>query len=56
MSYLADLVLNALTLFVGMAPDRPFWIRRVIQALWILLAALVLVAWGYGLIALIRAF
>ena len=32
MGYLADLVLNALTWFIGMAPERPPWLRWLTQA------------------------
>jgi hypothetical protein len=56
MSHLAELFLNAVTtLFLGMAPERPLWVRRVVQAFWLLLAALVLLAWVFGLAVLIRA-
>jgi hypothetical protein len=56
MSYLAELLLNALTtLFLGMVPGRPAWLRRIVQAFWVLLAALVVLAWVYGLVLLVRA-
>jgi hypothetical protein len=56
MSHLAELLVNALTtVFLGMTPERPLWLRRVVQAVWIVFAALVVVAWVYGLTMLIRA-
>jgi hypothetical protein len=56
MGYLAEFLFNALAqLFFGMAPERPVWLRRIVQAFWILFAGLVVVAWGYGLAMLIRA-
>jgi hypothetical protein len=56
MSQLAEFLLNALTqLFFGMAPERPVWLRRIVQACWVLLLAIVGVAWGYGMAMLIRA-
>jgi hypothetical protein len=39
-----------------MAPERPLWLRRTVRAFWILVAAVVAIAWGYGLAMLIRAF
>jgi hypothetical protein len=56
MGYLAEFLVNALAqLFFGMAPERPVWLRRIVQAFWILFAGLVVVAWGYGLAMLLRA-
>jgi len=56
MSQLAEFLFDALwQLFLGMSPERPVWLRRIVQAFWILFAALVVVAWGYGLAMLIRA-
>lgn len=43
------------TVFLGMAPERPVWLRRMVQVFWALLAVLVVIAWAYGLAALIRA-
>jgi hypothetical protein len=56
MSYLAELLFSAVTqLFLGMVPERPVWLRRIVQAFWILFVVVVLVGWGYGLAMLIRA-
>jgi hypothetical protein len=54
-THLADLLYALTTLFLGMAPERPLWLRRIVQAFWILLGALVLVAWAIGLVALFQA-
>jgi len=55
-SYLAELLVNGVTtLFLGMTPERPRWLRRVVQAFWVLFVVLVVVAWGYGLVALLGA-
>jgi hypothetical protein len=59
MSHLAEFLLNALVWFAGelaaLTPERPAWFRRIVQSFWILLAALVIAAWGYGLVTLFRA-
>jgi hypothetical protein len=56
MSQLAELLVNALTtLFVGATPDRPPWLRRLVQAFWLLSAALIVVAWVAGVLLLIRS-
>jgi hypothetical protein len=56
MSYLAEFLLNALMWFaVELTPERPVWLRRIVQAFWIVVAALLVVAWGYGLAMLIQA-
>ena len=55
LSSLADLVLNALASFAGLAPERPLWLRRLAQLVWLLLGALVVVAALYGLAALARS-
>jgi len=55
-SHLAEILLNAVvSLFLGMAPERPLWLRRIVQGLWIVFGALVVFAWGYGLVLLIQA-
>jgi hypothetical protein len=53
---LGELVLNALmTVFLGATPERPLWLRRLVQALWLLLAVVALIAWAYGVVILVRA-
>jgi hypothetical protein len=53
---LGELVLNALmTAFLGVIPERPLWLRRLVQALWLFLAVVALIAWAYGVVILVRA-
>lgn len=55
-SVIAELILEVLLqVFFGMAPERPIWLRRLVQALWLLLGLLVLVAAGFGLVYLVQA-
>jgi hypothetical protein len=56
MSVIAELIFEVLLqVFFGMAPERPIWLRRLVQALWVLLGVLVLVAAGFGLVYLVHA-
>jgi hypothetical protein len=56
MGQLIELLMNVvLTFFLGMTPERPLWLRRLVQALWILLALIMVIAWGYGVVLLLRA-
>lgn len=56
MAELVAMVLDALTqLFLGLAPDRPRWLRRLVQAFWVLVLVLVIAAWIYGVVLLVRA-
>jgi hypothetical protein len=51
---IAEIVLNAVAqLFFGMAPERPLWLRRTVQAFWILLGALLLAAFVSAIAALV---
>jgi hypothetical protein len=55
-SVIAELVFEViLQVFFGMAPERPIWLRRVVQALWVLLGVLVLVVAGLGFVYLVHA-
>jgi hypothetical protein len=56
MGQVAEIVLSAVIEFCfGMAPERPLWLRRVVQVFWAVLVVLVLIVCGFGLVMLIEA-
>lgn len=40
--------------FLGMTPERPLWLRRLVQAFWVLLGLLVVIAWVYAIVLFVR--
>ena len=46
----ASLVAN----FAGFAPDRPHWLRRLVQALWAALGIVLVVGVAYGFVRLVQ--
>lgn len=55
MSALFDLVFEALAGFAGLAPERPLWLRRLVQGLWLILAVVLLAAAVFGFVSLAQS-
>ncbi len=49
------LLLNVIEPFLGMTPERPLWLRRLVQAFWVLLGLLLVIAWVYAVVLSVRA-
>lgn len=49
-----DVLANLTASAFGLAPERPIWLRRVVQALWLLLGLALLALWAFGMVLLVR--
>ena len=49
--FLAEAVLN---LFLGGAPERPIWLRRLVQAFWLIVLGAVIAAVLYAIVEALR--
>lgn len=52
---LFDVVANVIASAAGLVPERPLWLRRLVQTLWLLLAVVLLTLWAIGLVLLVRS-
>ena len=49
-----DVAANLIANFAGFAPERPVWLRRLVQALWATLGIALVVVAAYGFLLLVQ--
>lgn len=49
-----DVVASLVANFAGFAPDRPVWLRRLVQALWATLGIALVVVAAYSFLLLVQ--
>ncbi len=50
-----DVLANLAASAFGLAPERPTWLRRVVQGSWLLLGLALLALWALGMVLLVRS-